>query len=228
MTTSDAAALLTLLQQADSFFPSGQVAFSFGLEGLKADGLVANAAHVSAVVRAQLRHRWASCERVVLVHGHGAQGDLARVEQADLELETVQLPALARDGSRRAGRALLSVHASLGTPGASDYRARVLEGAAPGHQAVVQGLVWQALGLELAACEAAAAHGFAVAMLGAALRLGLIGHLDAQRILSALRADIAELLSASAPPLSSLIAYSPATDIAMMRQETRAGRLFAT
>jgi len=65
-------------------------------------------------------------------------------------------------------------------------------------------------------------------MLGAALRLGLIGHLDAQRILSALRADIAELLSASAPPLSSLIAYSPATDIAMMRQETRAGRLFAT
>jgi urease accessory protein len=228
MTGNDPAALLALLQQADSFFPSGQVAFSSGLEGLKADGLVAQPRQVLAFARALLRHRWASCERVVLTESHGAQGDLARVAQADHELETVQLAALARDGSHRAGRALLSVHASLGTPGAADYRVRVQEGAAPGHQAAVQGLLWRALELDLAACEAAAAHGFVVALLGAALRLSLVGHLDAQRILSALRADIATLLREPAPPLSSLIAYSPAAEIAMMRHEMRAGRLFAT
>ena len=40
----DAAMLLRALQYGDSAFPSGGFAFSWGLEGLAADGLVANAA----------------------------------------------------------------------------------------------------------------------------------------------------------------------------------------
>ena len=39
----DSRALLAALQHADSFFPSGTVSFSWGLEALRADGLVRNA-----------------------------------------------------------------------------------------------------------------------------------------------------------------------------------------
>ena len=47
------------------------------------------------------------------------------------------LVASLREGSRRAGSALLGVHARLATPGAAAYRA-LIEGGAPGHLAVVR------------------------------------------------------------------------------------------
>lgn len=220
--------LLALLQHADSFFPGGQVSFSWGLEGLKADARLADARAVAEVVAAQLKRRWALCERPVLAHCHKAAGELDAVAHADRALEAAQIVACARDGSRRLGAALLSVHTAIGTDGAEAYRERVRAGAAPGHQAAVQGLLWRAAGLRLDEAEAAAAHGLAVALLGAALRLGLIGHLEAQRCLTALRGDLAALLARPAPPLEGLSAYAPGADIAMMRHETRTGRLFAT
>jgi urease accessory protein len=39
----DSRALLAALQHADSFFPSGTASFSWGLEALRADGLVRTA-----------------------------------------------------------------------------------------------------------------------------------------------------------------------------------------
>ena len=41
---------LALLQHGDSFFPGGATSFSWGLEGLCADGIVVDADDVSAFV----------------------------------------------------------------------------------------------------------------------------------------------------------------------------------
>ena len=82
--------------------------------------------------------------------------------------------------------------------------------------------------MSLAAAEAISAHGLAVGLLGAALRLGLIGHLEAQRSLQALRDEIAGLLSAQALSADAMHAFTPAADIAVMRHETAEVRLFAT
>lgn len=224
----DPSGLLALLQHADSFFPGGQVSFSWGLEGLKADGGLADARAVAAFAAGQLRRRWALADRAVLAHCHRKGKGLDAVIDADRLFEATHMVACAREGSRRSGAALLSVHAAIGTAGAQDYRERVKGGAAPGHQAAVQGFLWRAVGLALVEAEAAAAHGFAVALLGAALRLGLLGHLEAQRQLLLLRRDVAEILAAPAPSIDRLSAYAPAADIAMMRHETRTGRLFAT
>ena len=63
---SDDATLLTALQHADSFFPGGGSAFSWGLESLCNDRQVASAADVERFLAGQLRHRWASCDRPFL------------------------------------------------------------------------------------------------------------------------------------------------------------------
>ena len=60
---SAAADQLALLQHGDSFFPSGAVSFSWGLETLAEDGRVATAADVAAFLEGQLRWRWATCDR---------------------------------------------------------------------------------------------------------------------------------------------------------------------
>jgi urease accessory protein len=91
----------------------------------------------------------------------------------------------------------------------------------------VQGLVWRGIGLDLDVALAVAAHGFCVGLIGAALRLGLIGHVEGQRSLAALRNMIAELLAKPLPRLDEISTFAPACDVAFMRHETQTGRLFA-
>ena len=224
---SDVASTLVALQQADSFFPSGGFVFSWGLEGLAADGVVRTPADVGRFLSDQLHNRWATSDRVALVAAYRAGDDLPRIAEVDETVHASALPQLIRDGSERAGTALLSVHVHLGTPQAADYRDCIAEGRAIGHLPIVQGLVWRNLGLTETQAAAIAAYGFAVNVLSAALRLGLIGHLGAQRSLAEARSTIATLLDSPPPPLDQLGSYAPLADIASMHQQTADSRLFA-
>jgi urease accessory protein len=220
--------LLAMLQHGDSAFPSGAVAFSWGLETLCAEGRIAGADDVAAFIAGQLAGRWADFDRPALTAAYAAAGDLGRVAGIDRLLEAQTLSREMREGSRRAGGALLTVHDSMGTTGVHDYRRRVREGAAPGHAAAVQGLVWHGAGVEQEAIGAMAAHAFATGLLGAALRLGRIGHVDGQRILAGLRPLIADILAAPPPPVEAIRSFTPEAEIAVLRHETADARLFAT
>jgi urease accessory protein len=224
---TDPAADLILLQYGDSFFPSGAVSFSWGLETLCADGCIAAAPQVSSFLHGQLRHRWATCDRPAMVAAHRAAEDLETIARLDRLLDAQTLADELRDGSRRCGGALLAVHEKLGTPGAEPYRALVRSRDALGHLAAVQGLVGRGVGLTLSACEVLSAHTLCVGLLGAALRLGVIGHLDAQRNLQKARDAIAGILAVPAPGLETISAFTPAAEIAVMRHETAQTRLFA-
>jgi urease accessory protein len=219
--------LLATLQNADSFFPSSGVSFSWGLETLIADGCVRQSQELAACVEGQLRYRWAVCDRPALVESFRAGGDILRTQRIDSEVEALTLARELRDGSRRAGAALLTVHERLGTPGAAQYRRAVRTGSVYGHLSVVQGLLWRGAGLSETAAEAASAYTLCVSLLGAALRLGVIGHLQTQETLLRLRSITAALLAVSAPPLDQIYTCAPALEIAAMRHETQSSRLFA-
>jgi len=132
---------LSALQHADSFFPSGAISFSQGLETLYADREVKDAATLATFVEGQLLYRWASMEAPALVLAHRSAGDLAVLVEIDAEIEAMSLATELREGSRRAGVALLSVHEKLGTTPASAYRLLIAEKKAFGHLPVAQGLV---------------------------------------------------------------------------------------
>ena len=91
----------------------------------------------------------------------------------------------------------------------------------------MQGLVGRGVGLTLTACEILSAHTLSVGLLGAALRLGMIGHLDAQRSLQQARELIADILAVPAPGVETISAFTPEAEIAVMRHETAETRLFA-
>lgn len=227
--TEGAGALLAALQYGDSFFPSGAVSFSLGLETLCQDSQVAGEDAVGAFVADQLRNRWALADRGFLAAAHkaAAEGDLAGAREADQLQDAMTWPGELRDGSCRSGAALLGVHARLGTAHAEAYRADVRSENVPGHLAVVQGIVTQGAGLTLAQAEAVAAHGFYSALLGAALRLGQIGHVGAQTLLTGLRPEIAKVLERPAPALDEVSAFTPLSDVAVMRHAHQTTRLFA-
>ncbi|MGE0822215.1 MAG: urease accessory protein UreF [Candidatus Binatia bacterium] len=220
------AELLLLLQHGDSFFPSGGFAASWGLETLHHEGKITDADSLAQFITGQLSARWASCDRPALVMVYRAGNDLDHIAQVDEELEALALARDMREASRRAGRALLRVHAQLGTPHASAYLGRVKTGQAYGHIPVSQGLVWRGVEMEEEAAVALSGHSLCITFVSAAVRLGIISHIAAQRVLRTSHATLGEILQT--PPPSFLSSFTPAADIAMMRHEMQSVRLFAS
>lgn len=219
--------LLAAIRHGDSFFPTGTIAFSWGLETLRTEGAIGSAADIKRFVDGQLRCRWATCDRAALVAAYRCADDLDRVAAIDAELDAMSLAREMREGSRRLGVALLEIHRKLGTAAATEYRELVRSRSAPGHAAAVQGLLWRGVGLDEAAAQAVSAHTFCVGLVGAALRLGVIGHVDGQRILAGVQPVICALLAEPPPGPEGMSACTLAAEIAMMRHETASARMFS-
>jgi urease accessory protein len=219
--------LLASLQQSDSFFPGGAMAFSWGLEGLMRDALVTDATTLLAFVESQALSRWASLDQGLMC-GAWRAGDAFDVwHEVDALAEAMSLPPALRNGSRRLGRTLADVHARLGSETANRIRDAISAGRTPGHLATVQGAVWRSLGIAEEEARAISAHMTCTGSVSSAVRLGIVGHLDAQRVLTLLRAPLARVLAQPAPPLDDLHAATFAADIAALRSQTHDARLFA-
>ena len=216
--------LLAALRFGDSAFPSGGFAFSSGLEGSHRDGLVCDEGDVEAFAAEQLESRWHRCDRVLLRQAW-TQPDPTAV---DTLAEAVASMSVLREASRRAGAATLSTFAAVVDSGVDDYRVRVLAGSAPGHLPVAQAICLRAAGLTLETAEAVAAWQMVSGITGAALRLGVVGHLGVQRVLTALTPLLLEVLERDPP--AGPAPFTAYADIAAQRRDHSAGgvRLFAS
>ncbi len=221
---TDIPILLATLRMGDSAFPSGGFAFSWGLETLVEDGKVRDGAGVLEFARNQLRNRWATTDRVMARRAAGTGCD---EEWSDLDrmLDAMTLASELRAGSCQAGRALLRAHAGLGNQAARRWRRLVADGRARGHLPVVQGAVWAASGLRVEVLETLSAWTLVSGIAQAAVRLSLMGPLEAQEILGEVTDDITGILAA--PPPDEPHAFTPLADIAVMRHERGELRLFA-
>lgn len=225
-------ARLVALQHADSSFPSGSFAFSNGIEGLAALDPGFDADALVRAVGAILRHRWAESERVALILSHRAAGDIETLAQVDAAVEAATLAEPMRLGSRRNGSSLLTAHARLATPGAIELRAAVAAGTLLGHLPVVQGALWRALGLDEATAAEIAGYQTLAGLVAAAVRLGGVGAIEAQRVIGALLPVLAEAAAApvETPDTPNAIvfqAFTPLVEIASARHAQADLRLFA-
>jgi urease accessory protein len=218
--------LLLLLQHGDSFFPSGGFASSWGLETLHTEAQVHDAATLSSFIAGQLRCRWALCDRPALLLAYQTANNLEAIAQVDAEVEALSLACDLREASRRAGRALLRVHAQLGTLNAAEYLGRIRNGQAYGHIPIAQGIAWGSIGLEPASAVALSGHLLSVSFVSAAVRLGCISHIEAQQVLRTTHVTLADILQTSPPQY--LSSFTPVADIAMMHHEVQSVRLFAS
>jgi urease accessory protein len=219
--------LLTILQHADSAFPSGSFAFSNGIEGLAALHAPLDRNGLHNVVAMFLQHRWATSDRVAVALAHRASERFDRVAEIDQALEAATLAEPLRSGSKRNGNALLAAHVRLGTQGAAELRAQIAAGQALGHLPVVQGFVWRARGLSEANAILVSGYTTASGLIAATLRLGHIGAVEAQAVLTTLLPSIAEL-SSPVPTTAEIESFMPWVDVAASRQARAHLRLFAS
>jgi urease accessory protein len=218
------ASLALALQLCDSAFPGGGFNASWGLEGLHADGQVTDADAVSEFLVDLLDHRWATCDRWAL-HRAALAVDLDDVTDVDRIMERSTVIEPARAASKRAGAALLTTLSSMDVALAVELRASVRAGGAFGHLAVVQGAMWSSLGLDPDTIAVMSASAMAAQVTTAALRLGIIGHVDAQRLQLRVRPLIVDLVGRVIP--DGPTAWTPAADTAMLAHQRRSVRMFS-
>lgn len=232
---SDPMALLRLLQISDSAFPSGGFAFSNGLETLAQEQdettrRSRGAEIVRRFIEDQLLARWASFDRWFLIQSLAAapldeEERLTVLIALDRQCEAQNTVASLSEASKRMGRAALASHTRIGTERVAPYQIRLRDGRAPGHLPVVQGLIAGALRLTAEQAAASAAFQLVSGALSSAVRLGLIGALEAQSIQTLLAPTVGAAL---ARPLGDAPhAFAPYADIAAMRHSAGDGRLFA-
>lgn len=223
--------LFATLWQADSAFPNGGFAFSNGVEGLADLGQRLDREGLTNVLAMALTHRWMGMDRIAVSLAFAAADDMDRLAEIDLRFDAATIPALQRAGSRRNGLGLLTAHARLGTGAAAEMKRQVETGRMRGHLPIIQGTVWRACGMDETSVLAASAYTAVTGMTSAAVRLSLIGAVEAQSCLRATLPLMARLVddAGRAGPLTcdDFESLTPMLDIATMRHATSDVRLFS-
>jgi len=223
---------LTLLQLADSFFPSGSYTLSHGLESLVQSKAITTAEQLESFVQLLVGNKVGTTDLVALTHAHRAsrQNDIAGIAQTDTRLFAQTPIEKTRTTQRQSGRALLMV-ASKTWPHSQLSKLAQMTAIQQFNclHPIVFAVVAQVAQLDETDTRLAFLHGFVTGVLGAGIRLGVIGHLQAQQIRRAVSADMEAVCKAAGQKsLNEMYSCTPLIDIAQMRQAKLSRRLFAS
>lgn len=217
------------LQLADSAFPSGLYTLSHGLEAYSQIGQLRRDS-LEPLMCDLLRFGMGPADGVALVNAHRAaiEHDVHRAAEADRRLTATKLAREARAASVRTGKQLLQLAVSLSDhPVLVRHALRAREGELPGNHAVALGLVQAALGVSREHALAGELYAFSAGCVGAAIRLTLVDHREAQRILHALKPTIADVVRDNVEKDVHEIASSlPLADVMAAHHERADARLF--
>jgi urease accessory protein len=223
---------LALMQLADSFFPSGAYTLSHGLESLIQQQQIQQSQDLISFLQILLHYKIATCDLVALLHAYrgSAIDNLESIIQADTQLFAQTLIAITRKTQQQSGRALLMVAQSTW----QHQQLATLEHAQALNQfnclhPIIFGVVGNIASLTAVDTALAFLHGLVTGILGAAIRLGVLGHLQAQQILLQLAPEIEAVCStAMSLNLEQMSSCTPTIDLAQMRHSQLNTRLFAS
>lgn len=220
-------AQLLLMTWFSPSYPVGAFAYSHGLEWAHEAGDLRCAATLTGWLSDLMAHGAPRTDALLLAAAWRAvrAGDApALAEAAELGL------AFAASSERRLesvtqGNAFLAATRAAWPCPELEMLKEAVEGDAPYPVAV--GAAAAGHGLALAPTLAAFAQGFAANMVSAAVRLGVVGQTDGQRVLASLMPGALELAGwAEQAGLDDLGACAFRSDLASLRHETQYSRLF--
>ena len=208
--------LARLLQFGDSMFPIGGFSFSCGLESAVQTGVVNDRPTLHAFARTALEQA-ARGDGIALVAAHRAAvaGDVEALVAIDRKVFARKPSDETRTMSTRMGRKFTELGVEVvGAQLVRTWLARIAEGATPGCYPVALAVNFAAQGLSAREAFLVHHYGITTAILGAALRLMRLSHVDTQVILYDLNTDVdAAYEVAAAARLSDMSGFAPLSDI---------------
>jgi len=214
--TGSAAQLARMLQFGDSMVPIGGFAFSCGLESAVQKGVVSDTATLLAYARTAVEQAKRG-DGIGLVCAHRAAlvKDIDELVRIDHAVFARKLSSEKRTMSVRMGRKFAELGARVvGSPLLAAWRECIETQQAPGCYPVALAVSFAAQGLTARDAFVVHQYSVAVTILSAALRLMRVSHVDTQRMLYQLNADVeAAFRRAASARLSDMAGFAPMADI---------------
>ena len=214
--TTSATHLARMLQFGDSVFPIGGFAFSGGLESAIQKRVVTDPATLLAFARTAVEQA-SRGDGIGLICAHRAAraADIDEIIRIDALIYARKLSGETRTMSVRMGRKFTEMGAHVtDAPELRDWRERVIAATTPGCYPVALAVNFAAQGLSARDAFVVHQYGVASTILGAALRLMRVSHIDTQQMLYALNADVdAAYATAAAAELADMAGFAPLAEI---------------
>jgi urease accessory protein len=220
-----------LLHTADSFYPTGAYAHSYGLEGLVQAGVVHDRATLRTFLLDYVLPPLAHTDLPIAAHAWAAAGaeppDWARLRELCLLGSALRGAREPREASEAIGRQRLELAALLHGGLAAEFNARAVAEGWPRPACVAAAIEGRVLGAPREAVLHALIYAAAAGMISAAVKLLRLGQNALHTLLAEVLAQAPALLTeALQVNLADLGAFNPWWDIAAARHETADFRLF--
>jgi urease accessory protein len=215
-TLDGALRLVRALQFGDSVFPIGGFSFSAGLESAIQKRIVTDTESLLGYTRTAVEQA-ALGDGIGLICAHRAAlaEDIDALVHIDRLVHARKLSSETRLMSVRMGKKFSEIGAQiLDARLLERWREQIAAGITPGCYPVALGINFAAQGLSARDAFAVHQYGVAVMILGAALRLMRVDHVETQRMLYAVNADLdASYETAAAAELEDMAGFAPLTEI---------------
>jgi urease accessory protein len=223
---------LTLMQLSDSFFPSGLYTMSNGLETIFDEKRASSEGDVYDFLEVTLEQQLGPADSVALsnAYDYAKIKDISGIIRCDDVLYSMKLIQESRAASCRAGSQMLKCITAISSDNfLKSYSEKISKSEAPGTHPVVAGVCSFVMGIKKEQARQMMMYGFCVSVTGAALRLGMIDHIQSQKLLHKIKPKIQQTLEKFADTkINDCWQFSPRYDLIQMTHENKFSKMFIT
>jgi len=233
MNTDEIEQELGVMQLSDSFFPTGIFTTSNGLEFLFSEKKIRGTVDLIELIRINIIQQIGPTDCVALanVMDSANNNDLDQVFEADnLVFATKSIKEI-RDASARSGVQLIKCVSEFIKDNniLNQYKDGITHNKAHGVFPVAFAICCNSLKIKKEKSMAMMLYGFSVGVIGAALRLGLIQHIESQKILHSIKPIISQTIKEySNKSILEMWQFAPQVDIMQMSHEKMDSKMFIT
>ena len=225
---------LSIMQLCDSFFPTGMYTMSNGLEALfYSKKKVKDANGLRDLIKVYIEYQIgpADCAALGSSYEYAQGSDLQKILEVDEILFSMKLIRETREATTRSGIQLLRCVSSfiINHEILNKYQEAIKVKQASGVYAVALAVVSSALKIPKRKAGLMMLYAFSVSLVGAALRLGMIQHLEGQRIVHELKPSMLNTVNNNIDrPLTGMWQFVPDIDIIQITHERMGSKMFIT
>ncbi len=156
--------------------------------------------------------------------------DISGIIRCDNVLYSMKLIQESRAASCRAGSQMLKCIVAISSDSfLKSYSEKISKNDSPGTHPVVAGVCSFAMGIKKEQARQMMMYGFCVSTTGAALRLGMIDHIQSQKILHKIKPKIQQTLEKFVDTkINDCWQFSPQYDLIQMTHENKFSKMFIT
>lgn len=223
---------LGMMQISDSFFPTGLYANSNGLESVFQNNKKITHLEVAEIIETQLRQQIGPADLIVMINAlkFASKREFDKISEIDMKINSMKNVKEIREASRRSGIQLARcVNEFANDEILEKYLEFHQKGMTDGAYPVSFGLCANALGIDPQKAGLMFLYGFVVSVVGAASRMGITQHYQAQKIIHELKPLIIKIVSESLDkPTKDIWQFAPHLEILQMHHERMDSKMFIT